>query len=216
MKAEGRRKTLKTERKAKAEWLAMAYEHTNRRGDVYFIQAKERGGKIAYSAARKPSGKAIDRLPEGYEIYEKPENAQVFVRKIKPTKILPIERQLVETSIRKLAKLEHFIVDVEADSLVVYLTDAEPDASLGILRSIAPMTAEQARSMEEFMISHAKYTKMMRFMLMDEKNRRFFAERWCFLGGIDDWYHLAGEKMLAELVEEYVPHLGQESFFDLM
>ncbi len=71
---------------------SMAYQHTNRRGDVYYIQAKGRGGKIAYSAARKPTGTMVDRLPKDYEIYEKPENAQVFVRKIKPTLILPSER----------------------------------------------------------------------------------------------------------------------------
>jgi hypothetical protein len=194
----------------------MPFQHTNRRGDVYCVQVKKRGDKIAYSAARKPSGKLIDRLPEGYEIYEKPENAQVFVRRIKPTKILPLERQLAETSIRKLANLEHFIVDVEADSLVVFLTDAEPDASLSILRSMAPMTADQARSMKDFMIGRAMYTKMLRFTLTDEQNRAFSAERWCFLGSIDDWYFLDGEKTLADLVERYVPHLGQESFFELM
>jgi hypothetical protein len=73
-------------------------------------------------------------VPEGYKIYETPANAQVFVRKIKPTRILPTERQLVETSIRKLAKPEYFIVAVEDESIVIYLTDAEPDESLRMLR----------------------------------------------------------------------------------
>lgn len=194
----------------------MPFQHTNRRGDVYYVQTKKRGDKIAYSAARKASGTLLDRLPEGYEIYEKPENAQVFIRKIKPTKILPLERQRVETSIRKLANLEHFIVDVEADSLVVYLTDAEPDAALNIMKSMAAMTADQAQSMKDFMVNRAMYTKMLRFVLMDDKSRAFAAERWCFLGSIDDWYFLAGDRTLAELVEAYVPHLGQESFFELI
>jgi len=194
----------------------MAYQHTNRRGDVYYIQAKGRGGKIAYSAARKPTGTMVDRLPKGYEIYEKPENAQVFVRKIKPTLILPSERQLVETSVRRLAKLEHFIVDVETDGIVVYLTDAETDASLGILSELAPMSADQGQSMRDWIISRAMYSKMMRFSLMDRQSRRFAVERWCFLGGIDDWFFLAGDKTLVELVNEYMPHLGTESCFELM
>lgn len=194
----------------------MSYRHTNRRGDVYYIQAKERAGKISYSAVRKPTGKLVDQLPEGYEIYELPENAQVFVRKIKPTNILPIERQLLESSICKLAKLEHFIVDMEADSLTVYVTDAEPDASLSILRSMAPMTADQARSMREFMVSRAKYDKMMRFTLIDADKRQFNVERWCFSGSIDNWYFLEGGAPLTTLAEKYVRHLGQESFFELM
>jgi hypothetical protein len=186
----------------------MPYQHTNRRGDVYYIQAKERGDKIAYSAARKPTGKMLDHVPEGYEIYEKPESAQVFVRKIKPTKILPIERQLV--------KLEHFILDVEANSIVVYLTEANPDASFGILRAMAPMSPDQAQSMKDFIIGHAMYSKMMRFVLTDQKSRTFAVERWCFLGSIDNWFFLAGGNMLAELVKKYVPHLGKESFFELI
>jgi hypothetical protein len=195
----------------------MPYQHTNRRGDVYYIQAKDRGGKLAYSATRKATDKLLDRVPDGYEIYEKPENGQVFVRKIKPTKILPIEKKRVETSIRKLAKLENFIVDVEADSIVVYLTDAEPDASLNVLRNVAPrMSAEQAASMKDFMIGRTMYSKMMRFVLTDEKSRFFAAERWCFLGSIDDWFFLATGKTLSDLIEKYVPHLGKESFFELI
>ncbi|HZL38025.1 MAG TPA: hypothetical protein VFC78_22105 [Tepidisphaeraceae bacterium] len=193
----------------------MAYQHTNRRGDVYYIQAKERGDKIAYSATRKPTGKLLDRVPEGYQVYEHPANAQIFVRKAKSTKILPTERQLLESSIRKLAKLEHFIVDTEADSLVVYLSDAEADAALNTMRSVAPMTADQARSMRSFMLSHATYSKMMRFVLMDDDIRSFGVERWCFLGAIDDWYFLDSAETLAELAKRYVPHLGKESFFEL-
>lgn len=194
----------------------MPYQHTNRRGDIYYIQAKERAGKTAYSATRKPTGAPVDRLPEGYEIYEKPESAQVFVRKIKPTKISPAERKLVETALRTLAKLDHFILEVEADSLVIYLSDAQPDAALSILRSMAPMTADQAQSMRDFTMSRATYVKMMRFMLADETARRFDAMRWCFLGSIDDWYFLEAGKSLDELVKKYVPHLGRESFFELM
>jgi len=194
----------------------MAYQYINRRGDVYHIQAKQRGDKIAYSASRKPAGRLADSIPEGYEIYERPENAQVFVRRIRATNILPAERQLLELSIRELAKVKHFIVDVEADSLIVFLPDAEPDVSLCILRSTAPMTREAARSAEAFIISRSTYTKMMRFVLADEKARTFDAQRWCFLGSIDDWHYLAGEKTLEELIKKYVPHLGKESFFDLV
>jgi len=194
----------------------VAYQHTSRRGDVYWIQARERGGKTVYSAARKPTGNPVDRLPEGYEIYERPENAQVFVRKIQLTRILPIEKQLVEESICRLAQLEHFIVEVETNSLVVYLPDADPDASLSLMRTTVPMTAERARSMKAVMLSRARYEKMMRFTLVEEPSRRFNAERWCFLGGIDDWYFLARDKPLVKLVETYTPHLGRESFFELM
>jgi hypothetical protein len=194
----------------------MAYTHTNRRGEVYFIQAKARAGKIAYSAARTPAGNTVDRVPDGYEIYERPENAQVFVRKIRPTHIVPAETQSVKTAIRRLAKLEHFIVEAEQASIVIYLSDAEPDLSIELMRAIAPMTVDQAQSMRERMIRRSRYEKIMRFVLTNKVERTFTAERWCFRGRIDNWHYVAGGKMLPELVERYVPHLGQDSFFDLV
>ncbi|MGB7157764.1 MAG: hypothetical protein WBD40_06840 [Tepidisphaeraceae bacterium] len=194
----------------------MPYQYTNRRGEVYYVHTKQRGGRVGYTASRKPAGKSIDRLPEGYEIYERPENAQVFVRKIKATRILPIERELIEASIREQAELEYFIVEVEADSLVVYLTDTDPDAAMDLIGLIAPMTPDTAREMKQYAIGRARYEKMMRFVLTEEPNRKFAAERWCFLGGIDDWYFLDGDQPLSVLADKYVRHLGRESFFDLM
>jgi hypothetical protein len=69
--------------------------------------------------------------------------------------------------------------------------------------------------MKDYLMRHARYSKMMRFVLTDEKSRSFAIERWCFLGSIDDWYFLSGGKTLPELVEKCVRHLGKESFFDL-
>ena len=100
--------------------VPMAFEYINRCGEVYFLQAQQRKEKASYSATRKPKGATLDRVPDGYEIYERPEDAQVFVRKIRPSSILPLERQLVEASIRKLAKLEFFLVVADGDSIVVY------------------------------------------------------------------------------------------------
>ena len=194
----------------------MALQFINRRGEVYYINAKGSGNKKAFSASRKPSGVPLNSLPEGYEIYERPESAQVFVRRIKPTLILPAEHQRVQDAIRKLARLDHFIVDVENTSLVVYITDAERDVSLVLMTEIASMTADQMQSAKAFMLTHARYEKMMRFKLVEKNQRRFNAERWCFVSGIEDWYFLDGDKPLADLLQVYIPHLGKESFFELM
>jgi len=196
--------------------MKLAYQYTNRRSEVYYLQAKERGGKFAYSATRKPKGKVLDRLPDGYEIYEKPEDAQVYVRRIKPSPISANELQLVEAAIRQLAKLELFIVEINANNLIIHLTDFDPDASLKALSTIMPMTPVNAQAPRNFLLRSAPYTKMMRFVLTDQAARLFSAERWFFLGGIDDWYPLAWNQPLAELVETYVPHLGRDSFFELM
>ena len=61
--------------------------------------------------------------------------------------------------------------------------------------------------------------KVMRFTLVDETSRSFRVQRWCFRGSIDRWIDLwesgsAGK--LSDLVKRFCPHIGQESFFELM
>jgi hypothetical protein len=64
--------------------------------------------------------------------------------------------------------------------------------------------------------STGTYSTMLRFTLVDAGRRLFDAERWCFRGSIDDWIEPGGPKPLDALLKTYVPHLGQESFFELM
>jgi hypothetical protein len=61
--------------------------------------------------------------------------------------------------------------------------------------------------------------KVMRFILVDERDRTFRVQRWCFRGSIDRWidlYDSPSEGNLPDLVKSFCPHIGQESFFELM
>ena len=59
------------------------------------------------------------------------------------------------------------------------------------------------------------YSPMLQFMLVDKANRLFQTQRYCFLGGIDDWIMIGTMDNLSALVKEYVPHLSQDSYFEL-
>ena len=52
-------------------------------------------------------------------------------------------------------------------------------------------------------------------MLIDEEERLFEPQRYSFLGSIDDWINIGDIDRLPELVETYVPHLDEDSFYDL-
>lgn len=56
---------------------------------------------------------------------------------------------------------------------------------------------------------------MLRFILHDEHKRIFTAERFCFLGSIDDWIEIGYPDTLPTLVEKYVQHLEKDSFYEL-
>jgi hypothetical protein len=57
--------------------------------------------------------------------------------------------------------------------------------------------------------------KVMRFTLADEDERAFRVQRWCFRGSIDLWMS-GSEGKLSDLVKTFCPHIGRESFFELM
>jgi hypothetical protein len=86
-----------------------------------------------------------------------------------------------------------FIVDLEDRSLVVYTSDMDVDVRLMAMRGIAPMDEETALRTHHWMLTHARYSKMLRFTLTDRKTRRFSLERWCFSGSIDNWIWIDGE-----------------------
>ena len=198
----------------------MPVEYVNRKGDRYYLQlGKTRSGKPRYYFARKLTRTPVEEVPDGYEIYESPEAGQVFLRKSKPTEISPLEREILCDGIRRFAGLEYFLVDIQDNSLVVYLPATDETAAddlIEMLGGIGLAGSTRGRAAKDSMIRASPYSKMMRFELVDADDRLFTVERWCFLGSIDHWIYLDGPAPLSDLVGKYVPHLGKESFFELM
>jgi hypothetical protein len=57
----------------------------------------------------------------------------------------------------------------------------------------------------------------LKFTLYDDDKRLFETSRWCYRGSIDDWLPLfCDPRPLSELAKNYCPHIGEESFFELM
>jgi hypothetical protein len=193
------------------------FQHVNRKGDIYYLQSNAgSSGQFKYSFSRNPSAQAVVALPDGYEVREHPETAQVVIRRHKPSQIHVAEKTQLEESIRQQAKGLLFMVDLEDRSLIVYTSDMDADVRLMALRGIAPMDEETALRTHHWMLTHARYSKMLRFTLTDRMTRRFSLERWCFSGSIDNWILIDGDSTLPELADKYVRHLAQESFFELM
>ena len=59
-----------------------------------------------------------------------------------------------------------------------------------------------------------RYYPLLRFVLVDARERRFSVERVCF-SGQSDWIRLE-VLPLSAAVMKYLPHLGRDSFFDLI
>jgi len=197
----------------------MPYEHRNRRGDVYLLQAgKTRTGKRRYYFGRRLSGEPVEEVPAGYEVFESPERGQVYLRKERRTCIAPIEREIVAEGIRCLSNLGHFLVDVEEDCLDVYLpTRNVPEVNQLVCALAGPDALEVPRFQEarDQFVRESEYEKALRFELLDCERRLYHVERWCHRRSHDGWMHLAGPSSLSDLVDRYVEHLGEESFYEL-
>lgn len=199
----------------------MAMEYVNRRGDRYFVmQGKTKTGKPKFwctkRAAGAGAGVAVERLPDGFEIHERPEDGLVSVRRIRPSRVQPFEREFLARRAAELAHAET-LVEIEDDALVVYATDASAADRVGLLEALlGGMPAASRQGHLDWIARHATYSPMLRFSLQDEDQRLFGIERWCFLGSIDRWVYLHAPLPLDSAASAYLPHLGQESFFELI
>jgi hypothetical protein len=67
----------------------------------------------------------------------------------------------------------------------------------------------------EYVNKTRSYQPLFRFQLTDKTKRLFSANRWCFLGNIEDWHLLDSERSLADLAKKYLKHIRKQSFYEL-
>jgi hypothetical protein len=185
----------------------MPVTYVNRQETTYYLHTgKTRKGNARYWFAKSAEGDLAEAIPEGYEVYENPD-AQVFLRKIVPQKVTPSELAVVTKGLEQYAAGERCLVDVQGEHIVVYHAEkTEFD-----LRH-SPFAFREP-------VYFGRYIKVLQFILDDEVKRIFRVQRWCFRGSIDDWLDLSSrrcEGKLPDLVKTYGPHIGKESFFELM
>jgi len=185
----------------------MTIQHTNRQGkDYYLFQGITKTGKPKYYFSTKNEGCDLNIIPEGYEIYENP-NGQVFLRKKQLQLITDIEKKMVSSKLSRNKDIQFYIIDIKKKVLTIYTAE--------IGESIIPdglLPFNKLDIMKQFL----NYSPEMRFTLTTSKNdRNFYAERFCYRGSIDDWITIGGTGKLKELVDKFIPCLGNDSFYEL-
>jgi hypothetical protein len=186
--------------------------HTNAKGKTYYLhQGTTKTGKPKYHFSMQSEGTLADTIPDGFEIYENP-NAQVFLRRIPPQIITDEERQVVEEGMRKYAGVQDYKIDVRGNAIEIHTAHQESETFREMFTGFRP-DLDQTQ-IAALVAQAVHYSPMMQFILDDAQRRLFTAQRYCFIGSIDDWIDI-GHGPLATLVKKYVKHLGKESYFDL-
>ncbi|MBD2364861.1 hypothetical protein H6G36_27465 [Anabaena minutissima FACHB-250] len=190
----------------------MTINYVNRKRQLYYLhEGTTKTGKPKYFFSMKSEGNLLKTIPDGYEIYENP-NAQVFLRKVQPKVITDEEKAIVEAGIKEFSNLQDYQIDIKKEIITVYT----PDQDVNLLSRLINFSSSDKLSEAQNILKRSiSYSPMLRFILIDEQKRIFMTQRYCFLGRIDDWIDIGKQDGIQELVENYVKHLGQESFFEL-
>jgi hypothetical protein len=192
----------------------MPVQYTNRSGKIYYLhRGLTKSGKPKYYFSMRFKGDLVESIPEGYEIYEDPFRAQVFLQRKQPQAISDSEKTLVENALDRLKGSKRYLVQVRGKIISILESNEDLDelrnscesSSFGFLRSRLEETFERSLT----------YTAVMRFTLVDEEHRVFDPERFCFRGAIDDWISIGEPDQLDALIERFLGFLGRESFYEL-
>jgi hypothetical protein len=119
--------------------VVMGVEYTNRRDKRYYLHVgKTKTGKPKYYFSLKTKGEVADEIPEGFEIYEHPANAQVFLRKKIPPVITEIEKKLITKELKKLDGPRLYVADVKGDEIIIYQSNENVQNLKEIFGSMTP------------------------------------------------------------------------------
>jgi len=194
----------------------MTVTYTNRRKDVYYLHhGKTKTGKTRYHFSKNEAGNLVKSLPKGYEIYEHPKNAQVFLRKKQPQMITKKEQHLIDKHLKNHKTSNSYIFDIKSETITIYESNQNKDAIISLFEDMIPIKKMNSSEAFDFFHKFATYDPVMRFILIDKKQRIFHAERFCFRSSIDDWIRIGEPALLEKLLSTYVKHLGEESLFDI-
>jgi hypothetical protein len=196
----------------------MPVSYVNGKGVTYTLyRGQTRTGKPRYYFGRPGlgHGEPVMGLPPGFTVSESV-NGVVSLVKDRPPVIQPEEVEAVEAAVQQHPEARRYRVAVKGNRIEVY-EQIGPDynelvSELHLPGLSRPGLAEELRALEE---RHAHYIPVLRFTLLDSKQRRFGSERMSSLGGIDDWLELGQTGPVAELARALVPTLGTDAFFEL-
>jgi hypothetical protein len=181
--------------------------YTNRKGQVYFFREVDgkRGSRMACST--KESENDLSEIPETHEIAETP-NGQMSCRKKIKREITRDEVEYVESVCPCMVDLKIKIaIEEKPKALIIHSKQTD-----GLERAIKllPVHPDVKMSM---LTDHIPFEPVIKLELTDQSNRTFAIYRMCWMDKAE-WMFLK-EGGLHALLEEYMPHIGQETFYEL-
>ncbi|MBN2147202.1 MAG: hypothetical protein JW726_07425 [Anaerolineales bacterium] len=197
----------------------MPISHTNRKGQTYFLhQGITKTSKPRYFFSKTAAPDALEQVPAGHHI-EESVNGIVSLVKDRQQLILPEETQLVEDALHRHPKGNNYRVSAKGKQIVVYERlgpDAEDMADIFGKTLLMYSRQELLEGMQSLLDKNAQYSPMLHFKLVNTADRTFCAERATYVSSLPEWVNICDCGPLQELVDEIIPLLDTDEYFELL
>ncbi|MBI5566869.1 MAG: hypothetical protein HY870_18370 [Chloroflexi bacterium] len=192
----------------------MSITYTNRKNLTFYLcQGVTKTGKPRYYFAREIKGEPVDQIPDGYAITESV-NGVVSLSKIQASQLREEEINAVKAAVARHPKRNKYRVNARPKRIEVYeAVGADAETLIADLSSLFSIFPGAASELSARLDSHAQFTPVLRFTLIEGEPRKFEAERMCYLGSIDDFIHI-GYGPLEPMASNIIATLGTDEFFE--
>jgi len=195
----------------------MPVTYTNRKGNIYYLcQGTTKTGKMRYYFAREPKEGSPDQIPEGYKISESV-NGVVSLVKDRPQLISPLEVTIMEAVLARHPKSRDYRIALKNNQIIIYeRLGPDMETLSAIFGNISTLQSDMVKMrLQEQLDKMARFSPILRFMLVDPEERKFIAERWSYMSDIDDWIDIGESGKLENLARRLIRKLGTDDFFEL-
>ena len=195
----------------------MPVTYTNRKGHIYYLcQGTTKTGKLRYYFARTPKKGSPDQIPDGYRISESV-NGVVSLVKDHPQPILPQEVANVEAVLARHPRSRDYRIALKNNQIIIYeRLGPDMETLSAIFGNISALQSDTVKMrLQDQLDKMARFSPILRFILIDPEERKFTAERWSYLGDIDDWIDIGESGKLENLARRLIRKLGTDDFFEL-
>jgi hypothetical protein len=171
---------------------------------------------LRYYFAREPKEESPDRIPDGYRISESV-NGVVSLVKDRPQLILPQEVASVEAVLAHHPKSHDYRVAFKNNQIVIY-ERLGPDVETlsAIFGDVSALQSDSVKMrLQEQLDKMARFSPILCFILVNPEERKFTAERWSYLGNVEDWIDIGESGRIDILARRLIPKLGTDDSFEL-
>ncbi len=162
------------------------------------------------ACSTKESENDLTAIPDTHEIAETP-NGQVSCRKKIKHEITADELDYAESFCPGMVD-PHIRLFVEAKTKAIIIHSADT-TSMNEMAQFAMKFCADPAGIKAITEGNLRYEAVLKLELVNKKERRFAACRMCWMG--ESGWMLLKEGALHALLDEYVPHIGLESFYEL-